>query len=192
MELPHWANYDVLVSQGQTIVNEFITNYEIQQLLNSNNSFDLIITETFVLQECTAIFGHVFKAPIIAIQSSAISKTLSRTMGNSLSFSYIPDFILSFPSKMSFVDRALNTAFSLRGMWYVHEYKYMANTGMSLRKRFPDAPPLSVLMENVAMVFANDHQTADYSQPRTPNIIPVAGIHIAQQKPLSKVGVVGW
>lgn len=190
--LPHWASFDPLYSMGITFTEQLLHEEgKIQELLRSSESFDVVISEVFVLQEFALLLGQLFKAPVISVLSCPAHKSVHRAMGNSLSLSYIPDTGLAYYSKMSFSERLLNTVFSLRFLWFVYDYEYLPNIEMSLRKLFPDMPPLRQLVDSVSLLFLNEHQYAGYSQPWPPNIVPVAGIHIADPNPLPKVSELG-
>lgn len=189
LKLPHWKNFDTFFASAPNVFEGLIRNEKIQALIQSNELFDLVVSETFAMQEIMLIFGHIFKAPVIGLQSFVTSKILNRNVGNCQSLSYIPDSGLAFPSQMNLMERTLNTVFSLRTLWYVYEYKYLSSMNTKIKEHFPGIPPLYDLIDNVSLVFVNDHLTADYAQPRTPNLIPVAGIHIGEPKPLPKVSI---
>lgn len=167
--------------------NDFIKSEKILKLLNSKEIFDLVITEAFSGQEFTLILGHIFKSPVIATQAFVTNCIVNSVSGNALSISHIPDTCSPFSNKMSFLERIYNTFYVWRNLHYVYYNEYLPMVEHTLRKHFPDSPPLIDMIRNVSLTFVNDHLTADYSQPRTPNIIPVGGIHTEDEHHLPKV-----
>lgn len=166
---------------------DFIHNAKIQKLLSSKEKFDIVVTEFVGGQEFVLLLGHIFKAPIIGIQTFVTNNIVNDVFGNPLSPSYIPDVCSSFSDKMSFYERVLNSIYVFRGIYYVYYQKYLPHLERNMRRHFPNAPPLLDMVKNISINFVNDHLTADYSRPRTPNLIPVAGIHIEDERQLPEV-----
>lgn len=74
------------------ICEQTFEHENIKSLLNSNEHFDLVITESTFGQESMLVFGHKFNAPTITIQGFVLWSVINRAAGNSLSISSIPDF----------------------------------------------------------------------------------------------------
>lgn len=168
--------------------SEFIESKQIQKLLHSKERYDLVVTEAFSGQDFILILGHIFNVQVIVLQSFMTNNLVNSVSGNSLSISHIPDPCLPFSNKMSFFERLYNALAVIRSLYYVYYNTYMSESEKKLKQYFHNAPPLLDMINNVSLVFVNDHLTADYPQPRTPNIISVAGVHIAEEGILPKVG----
>lgn len=90
-------------------IEEIFNNTDIQSLMASNQKFDLVIAELWFSQEALAVFGHKFRAPIIAENSYGTPHNLYKFMGNPNLPSFMPDYKFAFSARMSFLDRLQNT-----------------------------------------------------------------------------------
>lgn len=185
---PYYKCVDIYFETTETAFTNFIKNERIRQLLASKEHFDLVMTEVFAGQEFSLILGKIFNAPVIGLQPYITNSVANSILGNTLSLPYIPDICAPFGNNMSFLERLINSAAIIRGLFYVYRQQYLPRAEATMRRHFPDAPPLlEMLNTNLSLMFINDHLTADYARPRTPNIVPVAGIHVEDKKPLPKV-----
>lgn len=100
---------------------------------------------------------------------------------------YIPNVLLDHSDRMSFFERVENTIFLV-----FHKMLYgplMRNPGNELSKKYlgEDIITEKDLDYEMNLLLVNTHFSFTRSRPLTPNVIEVAGIHIAEQKPLPKV-----
>ncbi|XP_054272570.1 UDP-glycosyltransferase UGT5-like [Macrosteles quadrilineatus] len=180
---PHYKCFDAMLQIYETMYREFIGDPKIKQLLKSTERFDLIITEGFSGQEYTLLLAHKLKVPTIALQAFPTNHVINSQAGNSLSLSFSPGVCAPFSDKMTFTQKLLNSFATLRDLYYYYNRQIHGLEEM-MRKDFPDMPSLEEMSKGVAMMFVNDHLTADYAIPRPPNIIPVGGLHIQPTQPL--------
>lgn len=54
---------------SMALCNAFLQYETVQELINSNQTFDLILGEIFLDESILAGFSHKFKAPIVAVQT---------------------------------------------------------------------------------------------------------------------------
>lgn len=187
IDIPPWQCLDLVFKLVDQAFNIFENSNKIQKLLSSKDHFDMVMTQFFVGQEFILYLGQIFKAPVVGLQAFATNNVVNSVFGNDLSISYIPDVCMSFSNRMNLYERTINTISVLRGLSHIYYQKYYSQVELNLMKMFPSAPSLWDLINNVSFIFINDHQTADYAQPRPPNIIPVGGIHIKEGKQLPPV-----
>lgn len=163
----------------------------IQILANSDQMFDLVLTETFMANEALLAFGHKFKAPTIALYSMGSFGVINRLMGNSLSLSFIPNYVFKFSNKMTLNEKLVSSFSTMKNLFsYYQEHIPRQQEMMNRHLKFLDSPPLSEMIENISMVFLNSHPVASYPQPLTPNIVQLGGIHISvEKKDLTQVRV---
>ena len=90
---------------------------EIQNLLRSNSSYDLVIGNLFYLDPFLS-FGYRFDAPVIglAAQTTTFHDWL---LGNPFPASYVPHIYLPLSEKMSFFERLINTGYNFLTGTYV-------------------------------------------------------------------------
>lgn len=161
------------------------TNPDVQKLLKSNESFDIIIMDWFFNQG-TLIFGHIYKAPVIYISSFGNNALLSDFSGNTLPYSYVPGAGLIMSDDMSFSHRIFMSAVNILFNFFFVRQSNQAHHEI-LKKYFDNPPTIEELQKNVALVLSNSHFSFETPRPYTPNIIPVGGFHIEDSKQLPKV-----
>ncbi|XP_046675209.1 UDP-glycosyltransferase UGT5-like [Homalodisca vitripennis] len=161
----------------------FLRDEKIQELLHSQKTFDLVISEATRVEESMLVFGHVFNAPTISLWSTGPLPVLNSLTGNSISIAYAPDYTtFTFTSKMTFLERVKNLWATLLSLTFYHLF-HLPRQEEFVKKYLPDLdiPPLEVLARNVSLTLINSHPTISYPQPYTPNMIPIAGAHIRQR-----------
>ncbi|PSN55495.1 hypothetical protein C0J52_02576 [Blattella germanica] len=82
----------------------------VQELLKSDQKFDLLITETFNT-DCFLAFAHKFKIPSIALSTCVFMPWSPDRIGNPDNPSYIPIEYSASSDRMDFVERLTNTFF---------------------------------------------------------------------------------
>jgi glucuronosyltransferase len=159
---------------------------KVQELLNSEVNFDLIITETF-LTDCFLPFVHKFKAPHVAISSCVMFPWSNDRMGNPDNPSYIPTHGMWFSDKMDFSERFLNVIANVGLKFIFHAIEGIV-TQKYARKHFgDDVPLLSNIARNTSLLLVNSHFSLNRPRPYVPGIVEVGGLHIKPRKKLPKV-----
>ncbi|XP_046684814.1 UDP-glycosyltransferase UGT5-like isoform X1 [Homalodisca vitripennis] len=164
---------------SSAVCAEAFQHENFKKLINSNEKFDLVITESSFGQESMLVFGHRFSAPTVTLQTFSSWSGINKNAGNALSIAFIPDIISYIASdQMSFHERFLNfiSTVTTLFMYYNHQLPLQDNV---LKENYKmDAPPVADMVSNVSLYLINTHPTVEYAQPYTPNIIPVGGIVI--------------
>lgn len=161
------------------------TNPNVQKLLKSNKSFDIIIIDWFFNQG-SLIFGHIYKAPVIYISSFGNNALLSDFSGNTLPYSYVPGAGMIMSDDMSFLHRIIMTSVNVLFNFFFAPRSNKAHHEI-LKKYFDDPPTIEELQQNVALILSNSHFSFETPRPYTPNIIPIGGFHIEESQLLPKV-----
>jgi glucuronosyltransferase len=176
----------VLSEWGADACDKTFQHPSVQELIKSDEKFDLLITEMFNT-DCFLAFAHKFKIPVIGFSSCVFMPWTPGRFGNPDNPAYIPTHFVLYSDKMSFMERFRNT------FWYVlHHLHYpflMDSPAHNLaRQHFGESlPALSYLARNTSLIFVNNHFSLNRPRPLVPGVIEVAGIHIKQAKMLPKV-----
>ncbi|XP_018319636.1 UDP-glucuronosyltransferase 2B31 [Agrilus planipennis] len=175
----------VLSDYGLDICKTIFNSDAATALRDSKNSYDLILTEIFFF-DCMYGFSHHFNAPVIAISTNVDFPWGASRIGNPTNPSYIPNYFLSYLSKMSLWERTWNTIYY--GITWIYYGIYGLEYGTQLTRNFfndQSMPSLSNLISNkTSLIFINTHFSINYVSPKVPNFIEIAGIHINPQRPL--------
>lgn len=100
---------------------------------------------------------------------------------------YIPNMFLDHSDRMNFFERVENTV-----LLVFHKLMYeilMKRPGNEMSKKYLGEDIISEgdLDYNTSLLLMNTHYSFTRPRPLPPNVIEVAGIHIAEDKPLPKV-----
>ncbi|XP_067012380.2 UDP-glucosyltransferase 2 isoform X2 [Anabrus simplex] len=157
----------------------------VQKFIEDKESqFDLIILEVF-LSECFYGFVHKYKAPLIHISSNTISVMMGDGVGNPHTSSYIPELVMGYNPKMSFLQRFSNFGVSFFGYLF-REFYFLPKQQELVKKYFkdPSIPPIQEMEKNASLLLLNTHFSLGFPRPFTPNTIEVGGMHIKPGKKL--------
>lgn len=152
----------------------------VQNLLKSNDTFDLIIHQVIL---CDVLLGlsHHFKAPVVAFSTIGPNEITSMIFGHPLPHAYVSSLFLSYPSEMTFFQRVINTIVSESFQFLFRAMVWRAHDKV-LHKHLPDSPPLSELHLNISLVLMNTHYSLESPKPYMPNMIQVGGIQIVDEE----------
>lgn len=158
----------------------------LQKLLNSNEKYDLFITENFH-SDFTLIFANKFKVPFITCTPNVMFPWLSDRMGNPNNPSYIPDLQIGFLPKMTFLERLQNSLlYVVSFVW--HNYYSLGNAESISRDVLgPTASSIREMIEKVSMMFICVNTPINAPIPLVPAVVDIGGIHIKDVARLPKV-----
>ena len=155
----------------------------VQNLIHSNEEFDLIITEMFN-SDCFIGFAHKFKAPIITLSTHDIMPWINPRIGNPDNPSYIPFIFSNAFSQMSFLERVRNSL-EMNFCKIVYEKVHHWSIQKIVEENFgPGVPPLKQISNKISALFVNTHYSIFGARPYVPNVVEIGGIHIKPGKPL--------
>lgn len=170
------------------LLNEQIDDYEpifkvpaIRTLIQSNFSFDLIITEIFNTDMFLG-FAHKFKCPNVAMSASPLMPWAYGRVGLSIQPFVMPLVFSNRAYPMSFINMAANTIDWIFALFY---YKFIMNRRSEeiARKYFGEIPPLEKLSHHTSFILVNTHFSI-HPFMNSKRLIEVGGMHIKEPKPL--------
>ena len=171
---------------GQAICESTLQQESVQNLINSNEQFDLIFLEAFY-SDCYLGFAHKFKAPVIQFCAFGGTEVMGDLVGNPSPYSYVPDPFNEFSEKMNFIERMQN---ALGQIFQKLAKKYfIPGQDEIMRKYFhdPNMPSIWELEKSTALFMVNHHFSISYPRPLVPNFVQVGGLHIKPPKKLPEV-----
>ncbi|XP_047519268.1 UDP-glycosyltransferase UGT5-like [Pieris napi] len=154
----------------------------VQKLINSKESFDLLILEGWLRQNL--IYSHIFKAPVILMSSFGAMFARDEVNVGAPTHPFLyPMLIQQRLYNMSFWEKIqeLYKRQWFDSFWYASDGKEVAVFREKIDKDLPDYEELS---KNINMLFINTHPMWINNQPLPPNVVTLWGIHKHPQKPL--------
>lgn len=164
-------------------LEKMLKSSAVQDLLKSNESFDLVIAEYFN-SEVPLAFGHRFNAPYIAMSSCSLLPWASYFFANPSNPSYVPNTFVPYTNRMSFLQRFTN---AYKQLMYLIGYRYyiMPRTQEIIQKYFGESAPSAIdLVKNTSLLFVNTHSSFYGSQPFAKTVIETGGMHVKAPKKL--------
>lgn len=185
--------YDFGIYANLRLLNEQIDDYEpifavpaVKSLIDSDSTFDLIITEVF---NTDLFLGFVakFRCPHISISPCPLMPWVYERIGLPVRPSVKPIVFSARKIRMSALEVCANT---LDWLFAVCYYQFVMNPKSEriARKYFGDIPPLRDLAANVSLILTNTHSSIHPSMTLSKKLIEVGGMHIeTSAKPLEIV-----
>ncbi|KAJ8918835.1 hypothetical protein NQ315_011121 [Exocentrus adspersus] len=157
---------------------------EVQELLHSDEKFDLVLIENF-MNEAMAIFQHKFKCPSVIMAPGPTTVFNNHLLANPFESAYVPNLLADFGSDMSLWERILNVYYDVVGQLFVH-FVMIPNQNAILQRSVPGAPDLQDILYNASFMLLTSHISLREPSPLQPNIKEIGGYHLLPPKPLSK------
>lgn len=167
------------VDMGFEMTELTLADAKVQNLINSNETFDLVIIELFI-NEAHMGFAHHFKAPLILFSSIAASEWVNSFVANPMPPSYVQHSASGYSGSMGFLQRMRNLAMYTFDVLLREFYLYPQHQQF-LKQYFPNAPDLQDVMYNVSLVLLNSHPSYTESAPLVPSMIEIGGFHISKE-----------
>ncbi|XP_044733444.1 uncharacterized protein LOC123296047, partial [Chrysoperla carnea] len=157
---------------------------EIQNLIKSNNTFDVILQENFNT-DCFLALNYIFKAPSIGLSSCTVMPWLHDRFGIPLNPSYKPLNFLAHGDKMTFYQRVSNTLhYFLHG--YLIPNMYMTKQDDIVVRKYlgENIPSVADIAKNTSLFLINTHYTLNKAWAYPPNVVEISGVHLGKSKAL--------
>ncbi|XP_050501765.1 UDP-glycosyltransferase UGT5-like [Diabrotica virgifera virgifera] len=171
---------NMLMTEG----TNFVLNHpNVQKLLDSNKTFDVIIIEQFKHEGLYVLQCH-YKAPLILLNTIGSNAWINPYVGNPAPPSYVPDTFLKYSEKMNFWERTFNSIIVLSEQVLMYFFVHRKQQAMAVAK-FPHCANDN-FSNNVSLAFLNAHESVTQAVPLVPNMINIGGFHIDPPKELPK------
>ncbi|KAK9736948.1 UDP-glucoronosyl and UDP-glucosyl transferase [Popillia japonica] len=182
VNVPNIAMLAMVGEMGLWTSETTYSDKTMQALLNSNETYDAVITEAFATDALQGI-AYRFKAPSILVTTIGPSIWTNYVTASPSVYSYMSHPFLSYTQKMTFCQRIINilTAFLQNCLNAVY---YLPQQDKILHKYVPEAPNLYDLIKNTSLYLFNSDPVLNVPLPLVPNTKEIGGIHIEPPKKL--------
>lgn len=161
-----------------------LNNTGVQDLLKSNEKFDLFIMEAF-MNEAFRGFQHHYQVPCVVLSTVGAGTWINYLVGNPNNPSYASDIILGYGDKMTFFQRIVNNFMYVFNTLFTNLYSHRVQNEL-LHKYFPDAPHITEMLYNTSLVLLNSIPGVNQPLPLLPNMVEVGGLHLKPPGKLPK------
>jgi len=156
----------------------------VQKLLNSGETFDLVLAEMIQMEPLYAFAQH-FNATLIGFSSFGTDRRIDEAVGNISPISFNPLVTSPRTDRMTFVERLENHYEVL--VEDIHRIVvHLPNMQKVFKKYFPNAKKtMEEVMDSFSLILLGQHFSLSYPRPYMPNMIEVGGMQISHKpKPL--------
>nr|XP_023025422.1 UDP-glucuronosyltransferase 2C1-like [Leptinotarsa decemlineata] len=181
-KMNYWDQLVFMSTLGKTYTENVLKHKNVQNLLNSGEKFDLVIMEHF-WNEAMTIFAHHFNCPLVYFSTGPTSIFNSHLLANPSFSSYVPNFLTTHGSRMTFLERVTNLFLDILCDIYM-EFRSIPEQNAVLKAAFPNAPDLKTMMYNASLMFVVSHISIHDPLPLQPSIKYIGGHHVGSLKPL--------
>ncbi|KAF6200760.1 hypothetical protein GE061_005205 [Apolygus lucorum] len=160
-------------------------------LLNSNETYDLVLTEFPVGVEPMAYIAHKFKAINVAIVGFPDYPWINELSGLPDNPSYMVNYMNPLTDKLNFWQRLHNSyvtaSIVLAGYYDLYTVQQSKADKLIRYEGWENRPKLMDMIAETALILVNSHPSTNYPYPRAPHVKEIAGIHIdPASQPLPK------
>lgn len=167
---------------GYSASERTLAHENVQKLLKSNSTFDLVLCEIIMDEALMAIAQH-FNAPLVIFSSVDASTWTNHLIGNPAPYAYAPQLYSEYSTRMGFWERCGNTLMSVVDELYKN-FVSLPNQRSLLRKYLPDLhSSFQSFIYSSALVLLNSDASVNEAVPYLPNMVGIGGFHV-QPKPL--------
>ncbi|KRT79305.1 glucuronosyltransferase, partial [Oryctes borbonicus] len=171
-----------LGGMGGMLVDKTLGHEVVQDLLNSNETFDAVILEHFISDGLRAIAYH-FGAVPISFASTSPGTWTNHLVGNIDLPSYTTQVYIESPIHTDFCKRIHNMLLYILQKLYDHLFFYPKQNAI-IHKYFPDFPHIYDLMYNTSLILFSSDASFSEPVPKLPNMIEIGGFHVLPTKKL--------
>ncbi|XP_044729431.1 UDP-glycosyltransferase UGT5-like [Chrysoperla carnea] len=155
---------------------------QVQTLIHSNETFDLVICTVFMNEAFFSLADH-YKVPLIGFGVFGANEWTNNLVGNPNPYAIVPDLFLSYTEHMTFSERLVNTIVSIAsGLW--HNYVHLPRQEKLRQQFLPHTKPIWETLKDVSLVFLSSHPSLTDPRALVPNMIEIGGFHVDAPKSL--------
>ncbi|GLV45787.1 UDP-glycosyltransferase family 35 member E2 [Carabus blaptoides fortunei] len=159
----------------EKMVERIYTMHEVQELIRSEQHFDLVLIEWCAHPSLTA-FSERFNCPMIGIRSLGLRVEAHDIVGNPVTPSYIPVAYQQYHT--DFYGRFVNTMIVMY-MRYFHKFVTLPSADRIAKRYFPNHTTyVGDLEQQVSLMLINTHPVLTGPRPYVPSVIEVGGLQL--------------
>lgn len=165
---------------GYLVSENALSHSNVQNLIHSNETFDLVVLEQF-LNEAHMAFGTHFNAPLVLFSSIGISEWNSHLIGDVRLPSVVPVTKTHYTDRMSFFQRLFNSIVNLSDIIYKEFVSYPIHQEF-IDKYFPKKMSLKDIIYNASLMLLNSHVSTTQPVSLPTATVEIGGFHVTSKK----------
>ncbi|XP_062122128.1 UDP-glycosyltransferase UGT5-like [Drosophila sulfurigaster albostrigata] len=180
--LSKWSELQSIRNFMVKINLNVLVNAEVQMLMRSNVSYDLIVMEP---SHTDALFGMAahFNATLMGLATCGGDWNLDSLVGHSAASTFEPIMPIGFKRSITLIDRFYNWML-ISEEWMMHKLFFLPGLRAlhdqffgHLTQSFED------IRQNFSLILLNQHFSLFDARPNVPSLIEVGGMHVPKKRP---------
>lgn len=173
-----------LHSIGDALVVKQLQHPQVQDLVRSEQTFDLVISE-FAFPAWYTLSSR-FNCPFIGISSLDVPIYIQDKIGNPTNLRLYPDYNLPFGTELTLIETIISVAYASL-LRLIEEVVCLRHNYLARKYLGVNTPDVSAVLGNMSIVFASVVPGFSKNRPNVPAIVEIHGLQLRKQKPLPKV-----
>lgn len=177
---PEEFHKNILWEGGIGTTEIALKSKSVQEFLNQEHSFDIVISELF-FQEAFHALAHKYNAPLVLVTTYGNNMKNNLILRNPWQIATVLQEHLTVRNPTSLFGRTKNLLFSVYDFlnW---KFYYLKRQEALARKYIKDLtepmPSLYELQKDTSLVLMNSHFSVDRARAYLPNFVEIGGLHL--------------
>ncbi|KAF6200763.1 hypothetical protein GE061_005208 [Apolygus lucorum] len=173
-------------SMFNIIVSISLAHPMTQELIHSNEKYDLVLSEAMRGSEAFSAFAYRFNATGVVFLMRGDNSWPNELCGLPDNPSYMVDATSPFTDDMDFWQRFDNLYHSVYNKIesYYNLREQQEHVDNYFKNLSENWPPVSRMVSDQALVLVNSHHSVGYAYPKAPHVKEVGGVNMPSPKPL--------
>nr|XP_021201480.2 UDP-glucosyltransferase 2 [Helicoverpa armigera]WRX06237.1 UGT43A1 [Helicoverpa armigera] len=182
-----YGGAQVFKQMANTNCKKLVNNKEIRELIESKESFDIVIAEQFVT-DCGLAVAYKLNAPVIGMTAHILMSWTYSRLGAPNHPAYVPNHFFASGNYPNLWNRIKSTIINFgMNMYYAHVIQKQNQE--IVNAVYPDIPPLEELGKNVSLILINQYFPLTGSRLQGSNVVEVGGMHIKENAQIEDKGL---
>ncbi|KAH8243679.1 hypothetical protein KR032_009314 [Drosophila birchii] len=179
-----WGQLNAMDYMLTKILDITLEDEGVKELLNSGETFDLVLAEMLQMEPLYAFAQH-FNATLIGFSSYGTDERIDAAAGNISPMSYNPVVTSPRTNRMTFTERLTNVYEIMVEEFHRH-LVHLPTMENVFKKHFPNSKKtMSEVTDSFSLILLGQHFSLSHPRPYLPNMIEIGGLHISHKpKPL--------
>jgi glucuronosyltransferase len=168
----------------ESAINSTFRDPQVRNMMETEK-FDVVLISVITAYVGYPLAWH-FNCPFIVMSPNVAFADMPFVVGDSEHTEYVPFIMSGFTSRMSLMERTINTAL----VHLTSKIPKIFNTPIYeklVQHYLPGCPPLLEIEHNTSLIFTNTHPSISYPRASPPSLIEVGAIHCHPAKALPTV-----
>ncbi|XP_030374416.1 UDP-glucuronosyltransferase 2B15 [Scaptodrosophila lebanonensis] len=177
-----WSVFNLFSTFMIKIQLNVLQNEEVQNLMNSNATFDLVILESSNTDALYGLAAH-FNAPLVGLATTGSDWSIDALVGYTGSSISEPMQPSGYRNGLTLFEQFHNWAY-ISEEWLMLQLLYLPQMRQVYEQFFPHlSEPFEKIRHSFSLILLNQHFSLGQPRPNVPGVVEVGGFHLTGDVP---------